>query len=133
VEELRHVIVEEYIVNDDVGDRLTFWYETFVGSSNNVAIKQIDDDECPGDIEYRPTASMEKVPLTIAQVKMKVTFQAGDDIVEDVNCDSKFMLEQDDSIGESIRAKMPWVPANDTIYLFMDNAGGHGTKEAIEQ
>jgi hypothetical protein len=26
---------------------------------------------------------------------------------------------------------MPWVPQDETIYLVMDNAGGHGTEEAI--
>jgi len=72
VEELCHVIVEEYMIDDDVGDRLTFWYDTFVGNSNNTAMKHIDDDECPENIEYRPTPSMEKVPLNIKQVKMKV-------------------------------------------------------------
>ncbi len=36
-------------------------------------------------------------------------------------------------IGMAIRDKMPWVPQDKTIYLVMDNAGGHGTEEAIGQ
>ncbi len=36
-------------------------------------------------------------------------------------------------IGAAIRQKMNWVPENETIILIMDNAGGHGTIEAIQQ
>ncbi len=28
---------------------------------------------------------------------------------------------------------MPWVPWTELIYQVMDNAGGHGTQEAIEE
>ncbi len=36
-------------------------------------------------------------------------------------------------IGVAIRQQMPFVPQDETIYLVMDNAGGHGTEEAIGQ
>jgi hypothetical protein len=53
--------------------------------------------------------------------------------MEDVNCNSEFMLEHMDSIGKAIRESHHWIPAEEPIYLIMDNAGGHGTNDAIEQ
>ncbi len=36
-------------------------------------------------------------------------------------------------IGAEIRRKMPFIPQDTTINLIMDNAGGHGTQEAIDE
>jgi hypothetical protein len=43
------------------------------------------------------------------------------------------MLDNMEHIGATIRRKYHWVPKEVTIYLIMDNAGGHGTKDAIAQ
>ena len=43
------------------------------------------------------------------------------------------MLEMMPTIGAGIRQKMSWVPAEETIYLVMDNAGGHGTETTIDK
>jgi hypothetical protein len=43
------------------------------------------------------------------------------------------MLETMPTIGAEIRQNMPWVPQEQPIYLIMDNAGGHGTREAVGQ
>ncbi len=37
------------------------------------------------------------------------------------------------TIGPKIRQKMPWEPQKQPIYLIMDNAGGYGTREAVDQ
>jgi hypothetical protein len=52
-------------------------------------------------------------------------------VIEDITCDSDYMLRVMPLVGIAIREKMPWVPQDETIYLVMDNAGGHGTEEAI--
>jgi hypothetical protein len=36
-------------------------------------------------------------------------------------------------ISATMREKIPWVPLDETIYLVMDNVGGHVTEEAIGQ
>jgi hypothetical protein len=36
-------------------------------------------------------------------------------------------------VGQSIRRKYYWVSLNWPIFLYLDNAGGHGTKEAVRQ
>jgi hypothetical protein len=37
------------------------------------------------------------------------------------------MLETMPTIGAQIHQQMPWIPMETSIYLIMDNAGGHGT------
>src|SRR5688572_21941853 len=48
----------------------------------------------------------------------------------DINCDSAYMLMIMPQIGSISRSKFSWV-LEQTIYLVMDNAGGHGTSQAI--
>jgi len=43
------------------------------------------------------------------------------------------MLRTMPQVGLQIREKMPWIPANQPIFLQLDNAGGHGTKQAIRE
>jgi hypothetical protein len=54
-------------------------------------------------------------------------------MIKDISCDPDYMLQAMPLIGIVTREKMPWVPKDETIYLFMDNAGGHGMEEAIGQ
>jgi hypothetical protein len=57
----------------------------------------------------------------------------GDEVDEDASCDSKFMLECMPRLGAALRERFHWVPPNETIFLCMDNAGGHGTNDAKRQ
>ena len=50
----------------------------------------------------------------------------------DVSCDSQFMMDHMNPIGEAIRAKYDFLPHSQEIYLVMDNAGGHGTSDTID-
>ena len=43
------------------------------------------------------------------------------------------MLAAMERVGTSIRQKYNWVSMNDFFYLVMDNAGGHGTGDAITE
>jgi hypothetical protein len=54
-------------------------------------------------------------------------------VEKEVTCDSAFMLQHLPHICRDLRQKMPWVPPRQPIYLIMDNAGGHGTRDAIDQ
>ena len=47
----------------------------------------------------------------------------------DVTCNSEFMLQSVREIGRSIRAKYSTVLQSKPIYLVLDNAGGHGTRD----
>ena len=62
-----------------------------------------------------------------------VRCQAGDTVSEDINCDSSYMLEIMPKVGKAICDAHFWVQEDKPIYLVLDSAGGHGTKEAIAQ
>ena len=55
-----------------------------------------------------------------------------DTMVVDVSCDSTFMQEVMPKVGKAIREAYHWVPQTTPIYLFLDNADGHGTDEVVE-
>ena len=42
------------------------------------------------------------------------------------------MLRVMGNVAAAMREKMSWVPEEVPIYLSMDNAGGHGTKDAVK-
>jgi len=73
------------------------------------------------------------VPLAIGDVSMSVQYEQGKMIEEDVNCGSTFMLNNIRAIGKAICESFHWVLPSEKIYLHMDNAGRHGTIEAIEE
>ena len=41
------------------------------------------------------------------------------------------MIKAMKDVGESIRKEYYWIPQSEVCYLVMDNAGGHGSAEAI--
>ena len=52
--------------------------------------------------------------------------------MQDTTCNSSFMLDKIEEIGNAIRNSFHWVNRNIPIHLFMDNAGGHGTNKTKE-
>ena len=56
----------------------------------------------------------------------------GDEVEDDCSCDSTYMLGAMYIVGKSIRSAYHWKPITQPCYLVMDNAGGHGTANAIE-
>jgi hypothetical protein len=65
--------------------------------------------------------------LTIDDLTLHVEHKKNDRLQKDITCDSTFMLDTTNEIGRNIRAKFHWVPIDTPVYLFMDNAGGHGS------
>ena len=72
-------------------------------------------------------------PMTLDDLELKVEIPQGREVVKDINCNSQFMIDSVDEIGASIRAAYSFLPSNHPIYLFMDNAGGHGTIKVKEE
>ena len=74
----------------------------------------------------------EQVEITISDVQLYVQVQQGDEIQKDCSCDSSFMLETIPEVRVGLQKSFHWFPQDQTIYLVMDNAGGHGTNDAIK-
>ena len=76
--------------------------------------------------------------VEIDDLELGVRYQRGDKVTKDCSCDSKWMLETMNEVGKAIRDAHHWVkwdPQNiqesDVTHLMMDNAGGHGSNEAL--
>ena len=52
---------------------------------------------------------------------------------EDVSCDSKFMVTAMEKVGKAIREAFHWVDKNWPIFLYLDNAGGHGKQYIVDK
>ena len=126
---------EVYGLDDAVIDRLEFVYKTKIGREGNTKEVRIDDiaAKLEGEIREHDDPSQPSRALTIEDLTLKVRHRRGDTVEQDCNCDSEYMLEAMDRVGESIRQAYCWIPRTDPCYLVMDNAGGHGSNEAIEQ
>ena len=51
----------------------------------------------------------------------------------EINCGSDFVLKTIPKVGAALREKYWWFTQEQEIYLVMENAGGHGTNEAVEK
>ena len=143
--DLCDAIAEFYGLSEFVTDRLELLFPNYnedgqrkKNQGKNYVIKR---DEVLSSLErYTPTSNGQKVKVELSDVEIGVRYQKNDKITKDVSCDSKWMLETMDGVGKAIREAYHWVKWNplnvqqsDTIYLVMDNAGGHGTDEAVQQ
>ena len=48
--------------------------------------------------------------LKVTDIDIKVRYHIGDTVEKYVSCDSNYMLEVIDKVGEGISAKIEWVP-----------------------
>ena len=69
----------------------------------------------------------------MGRYKLMVRYNKGDKREVDAACDSKFMLQTMPSVGKAIRDAHHWVSFDTPIFLYLDNAGGHGTKEIVDK
>ena len=131
--ELLDVIVDVNGLEDDVAERLELRYEDWSGQDGNKTWKSVAKEKELSDCKMRTgRVGTDKREVTIYDVELRVVSKAGDTAVEDVSCDSEFMLAIMDELGTAVRTKFSWISDDEIIYLVMDNAGGHGTVEAIE-
>jgi hypothetical protein len=72
------------------------------------------------------------MPVTLDDITLQVHYKQGDEIGEDISCDSEFMLGEMDRVDETLQKVFYWVHQNEWIYLEMDNTGRHGTAKAWE-
>ena len=134
-EELFDVVSEYYDLSEHVTDRLELNYLYNKGATRK-KFKKIAAEEV-----VLPATSPRKkrdgtgalVPVTLNDLELCVRYQNGDMVEEDVSCDSTWMKDNMDDIATSIRAAYHWLNKEDVIYLVMDNAGGHGTDECVDE
>lgn len=124
IEDLRVSIAENYFLDADIQDRLVLHYK-FEGMGT---CKYIDEEA--GHVPSQELLSLGEYTLKVRYIGRR-NGNEGEKRMTDVNCDSLFMLETMPEVGKAIREAYHWVPLETPIYLFLDNAGGHGTDEAV--
>ena len=131
--DLKNSLKELYNLSSYVEERLTFSFHTHEkknGIYEEKVVKVSDDD-----IEILKQKKTENTGIETAvtpeDINLSLTMAKGDTLIEDITCNSNFMLDTMPTLGKSIRDKMHWVSKDIPIYLVMDNAGGHGTVKAI--
>ena len=126
LEDLQEALAGHYGLNDEVRDRLVLKYyrsQTTEGSKPKVMYV---------DHARKPTPTREV--LLMGGHSLAVRMKKGDEREVDCSCDSAFMERIMDEMGQAIRDVYDTlgVSREIPIFLFMDNAGGHGTREAID-
>ena len=129
-DDIKEALKNQYDLDEYVSERLVIGYETFTEAGNK-KWKELNSLDVLDELGIRTTVEGDQVAITLDDLEFYVQQNQGDEVDEDVSCDSSFMLEIIPTIGQALRNSFHWVPANEKIYLFMDNAGGHGTDVAI--
>jgi hypothetical protein len=86
VADLIELIVEEYDINEEVTERLEFSYKTFVGNQGNE--KKTFNMVTLIHLHLAPDATVKTIPVTLDDITLQVHYKQGDEIKEDVSCDS---------------------------------------------
>jgi hypothetical protein len=126
--QLRAAIGLTYDLDDDIEERLVLKYKSGrTKRDKNGVLKPIpayiDDDSktfLEGEVDDRG-------------FELVARYNKGELREVDCSCDSEFMLSVMDDVGKAIREAYSSVPFDEVIYLFMDNAGGHGKKDVVKQ
>ena len=131
--EYAETIGDSYVLDDEITEALVFAYSTYIGSSGKTTIKYLLGNQTLADLKLRREPNGEEVLGSIEDLNLKVRIQKGDLIEVACSCDSEYMLEVMKKLGKAIRDAFEWIPRSRVCYLFMDNAGGHGSIDAVRQ
>jgi hypothetical protein len=137
IDEIQHI----YGLDDCVAEKLCFSYKSHFLSNSGEWKKKVNritlEDEGESENLIGNKSKTDKngriSRLTIEDLILQVKIPMDTEIEKDGTCDSTFMLNSVHETGEAIRSSMHWVPLEEPIILFMDNAGGHGTDVAKQQ
>ena len=128
VGELLDIISETYDLDQFVAERLEMSYKAYTTGGKEKRVVMESNDVI--DEQRFTNEDNEEEELTLKHVEMNVFIERGEEVDEDVTCDSEFMLTTMPEVGQAIRECYHWIPQEQEIYLGMDNAGGHGTVDA---
>jgi hypothetical protein len=110
-----------------------FSYRVYVGNNGKTQLKYLTNDDIIFGTMFRNNKdnTVPKVALTIDDIKLVVRTPPGAIVEEDCSCDSDYMLKAMVRVGAAMREKYDWISIEAPLYLNVDNAGGHGSKDAV--
>ena len=130
VDEALEAISSTYDLDEFVSSRLELSFFTYTRGGTKQT-KTLQNEQVIGELGMRTNKEGKQVEITIHDINLLVQVQQGDEVERDCSCDLEFMLETIPEVGEALRKKFYWVPMDEQVFLVMDNAGGHGTNDAI--
>jgi hypothetical protein len=141
LQEIQDCLYLNYGLNRKVSSNIVCTYHTWVPNrdtqdgvkTSKKIIVRIDDDNNDKILDGKKIRSEENGvlrPITFNDITLHVCIPWNTCVERDVNCDSQFMIDCIDEISASIQNAYHFIPETEKIYLFMDNAGGHGSNEA---
>ena len=133
MEDILTILSETYNLDDHILDQIELYYVIKIGTSGNTKQVRIDDDReyALYNIQTENDKDVPRRNITIEDLKIQVRNQIGDEVEEDCNCNSEYMLSAMERVGKSIRAAYHWIAMDQKFYLIMGNTGNHGTTEVI--
>ena len=129
-------LVGDWEIDDDTREHLRIRYRSYSPTTGKHKWNTMSEDEkMLGKLARLDKANpTTKLPLALEHLHLQFLRANGEEYDLDCTCDSAFMKANMLDIGEKIRkAYEPWVPSTQVIHLIMDNAGGHGTKDCIDE
>ena len=140
IDDFISVIQDTYAIDDDVAADLVFCYNSLSVPKNTAKeakskLVKLSQGTHGSILKNRTVryisedGSVHERPLKMNDLQLKVNPQKGRSIEKDITCDSSFMINNIRDIGSAIRKNYSFLPNDHTVYLFMDNAGGHGKTE----
>jgi len=146
-EELQHLISGHFVIDMHVerkandgtmidvplSQRLVFRYQAWNNSGTKLEWKTVPASKMISECQIKITPNGQSRPLTVQDISLKCEAKKHDIVEEDITCDSSFMIKHMATVANMMRDAYHWVPAEETLYLVMDNAGGHGTNDVKAQ
>ena len=127
--DLRLSISDTYFLDDDIVSRLVFKYHIPGKDGKKSTVKYIvAEDECLPSAER-----LQNRHTLMVRYLGKTKSQDGDKRMVDVSCDYEYIDKVMPQVGQAIRDTYHWVPREHPIFLYLDNAGGHGTQEIVDK
>ena len=117
VRDMCEMVVDQFDLDEHVSDRLEFHYEHWTGPMINRKknIKKLYDSALLLGYKAREESGKE-FHVTLNDLHLGVRYQAGDEVMEDVSCDSDCMLMIMPSVGQAIWDAYFWIPLEHYIY-----------------
>jgi hypothetical protein len=131
-EALLEEIKTHYDLDEYVSDWLVIGYYSHTRQGVK-AWKALHPMDIVKELGMRTNEDGVQVEIKLQDLEVFVQQEAGDKVEEDISCDSDFMLRKIPEIGAALRSAYHWLRRDETIYLIMDNAGGHGSNDAMAQ
>ena len=139
VGELLDLISEHYGLHEDVQCGIALTYKSLKRTKQEKITLTYSDEHTlvlEGRTIKEKTSVASKATtrnLTIQDLELVVVKNPDDEYEQDCSCDSTFMLGIMEEIGDAIRSYYWFLPFFISIYLMIDNAGGHGTNKAKKE